>query len=550
MFTEGDMIEIFAKLHNMTNKTEQDIYIQSLMEINQIERERPRPGSATGKPKAFSVNYYILHNGKRTKVCKNGFMKTYGYTTKQCYRLSHLLQLNETPTDKRGQNVSGNSIPGSVLARLRAHVESFPTKVHHYTGKERKYFSSNMNLKIMYDMFIKKEHSFLISKLGSEKRLSYKFFWTYFNENYPDIGFGQPVKDACVTCEELNLKIKSPFLNENAKRTAVAELMVHKRKSKKFYASLKEITEECVSKPEENVGICIDFMANISLPCIPVQDTYYLRQLTLNVFGVHNLATRGCTIFIYHEGEGSKGSNEVCTMLDWYIKNKIDSNVKKLYLFGDNCSGQNKNNTMVRMMMYLCEIKRFNEVKLIFPVRGHSFMPNDRDFGIIRRKLKKEERYYTLDEVEDLIMKSSKIASKFSVIKMKVHDFINFSSWWPQFYKKTCLSDDSYGKNVPRNQKRNFAISQYREIAFTSKNPNTVQCKVNVAGFITDTFRLRNGEQPIQAPTTKAYASVLPINSKKMEDIRKTLIYIPEDKMDFWNPILSWPVTTASAEEN
>lgn len=64
-------------------------------------------------------------------------------------------------------------------------------------------------------------------------------------------------------------------------------------------------------------------MAKISLPCIPVQDTYYLRQLTVNVFGVHNLATTKCTIFIYHEGEGGKGANNVCTMLDWYIETKL-----------------------------------------------------------------------------------------------------------------------------------------------------------------------------------------------------------------------------------
>lgn len=95
-------------------------------------------------------------------------------------------------------------------------------------------------------------------------------------------------------------------------------------------------------------------------------------------------------------------------------------------------------------------------------------MPNDRDFDIIRRKLRSEERYYTLDEVVELIMKSSKIDSKFSVIKMNVNDFIDFHSWWPKYYKKTCLSDDSYGKNVPRNQKRTFAISTYREMTFSS----------------------------------------------------------------------------------
>lgn len=75
------------------------------------------------------------------------------------------------------------------------------------------------------------------------------------------------------------------FLDENAKRVAVAELMFHKRKSKKCYASLQEINTKCTANPHENVGIYIDYMANISLPCIPVQDTCCLRQLTVNVQG-------------------------------------------------------------------------------------------------------------------------------------------------------------------------------------------------------------------------------------------------------------------------
>lgn len=64
---------------------------------------------------------------------------------------------------------------------------------------------------------------------------------------------------------------------------------------------------------------------------------------------------------------------------------------------------------MVRMMMKLCETKRFDDIKLIFPVRGHSFIPKDRDFGIIRRKLRTKVRYYTVDKVVELKNKSSKI---------------------------------------------------------------------------------------------------------------------------------------------
>lgn len=82
-------------------------------------------------------------------------------------------------------------------------------------------------------------------------------------------------------------------------------------------------------------------MANVSLPCIPVQDIYYFRQLTVNVFGIHDFGTRKMTAFVHHEGNGGKGCNDVCTMIKWYIDNVINSEVENLYIFGDNCSGQN-----------------------------------------------------------------------------------------------------------------------------------------------------------------------------------------------------------------
>lgn len=56
----------------------------------------------------------------------------------------------------------------------------------------------------------------------------------YYKENY-DFRFGRPQVDVCSTCEDLGTKFKSTALNDNEKRTAVAELMVHKRRACKFY---------------------------------------------------------------------------------------------------------------------------------------------------------------------------------------------------------------------------------------------------------------------------------------------------------------------------
>lgn len=72
--------------------------------------------------------------------------------------------------------MSGNAIPGSVLSRLREHIELFPTKLDHYTGKERRYGSANLNLKIMHDIFVRKEKDLLTTTLGSEKGFISGFF--------------------------------------------------------------------------------------------------------------------------------------------------------------------------------------------------------------------------------------------------------------------------------------------------------------------------------------------------------------------------------------
>lgn len=51
--------------------------------------------------------------------------------------------------------------------------------------------------------------------------------------------FWRPQVDTCCVCEELSLKIKSPHLSNTNKRVAVAELMIHKSRSKKFYNAIK-----------------------------------------------------------------------------------------------------------------------------------------------------------------------------------------------------------------------------------------------------------------------------------------------------------------------
>lgn len=353
-------------------KNEQDIFLQTLIDKSDIKQRRPRKENATQRQNAFQ--FYVLKQTDKVKVCKKAFISLYGITEARVRRLCDLLNEGKSPIDKRGCHPKANTVPPEICQKIHEHILCFPRKKTHYAGKDIDYLDARLDVKKMHSMF-KEQYPDLDVK--------YKFYMQYFNKNF-SLRFGRPQVDTCITCEELSTKIKQSNLSENAKRSVVAQLMIHKRRAKKFYNKISSVQDLCKER-DDVAAITFDFMQNLPLPHIPIQNIFYLRQLWVHCFGIKDLKTGKSTFYMYHEGIANKGANEVCSMLMHYIKNNIGPNIKYLYLFSDGCPGQNKNNTMLRFMLALTDSKRFEKVYQYFPTRGHSFLPNDRDFGVIKK---------------------------------------------------------------------------------------------------------------------------------------------------------------------
>lgn len=56
-----------------------------------------------------------------------------------------------------------------------------------------------------------------------------------------------------------------------------------------------------------------DYLIDLSLSNIPVQDIFYYIQLTVNIFT--NLATNKFKLYIYHQSVSGKGPNSVNSFL-------------------------------------------------------------------------------------------------------------------------------------------------------------------------------------------------------------------------------------------
>lgn len=536
---EDDTLQIYTKFIDFDTKNEQDAYLQSLIECQPIKRKRPRcpadkADAANEKPKSRTFKYTVCTSSGRVQVCKNAFLAIHGISSDRVRRLCNLLSEGKSPKDARGKNTPGNTKPGHVIKCIEDHIASFPTKEAHYTSKTVRYLSASLNVKTMWQLFKEKNPDIAVT---------YKFYLKVFQENF-SLAFGRPQVDTCCQCEELSVKIKSPAINDVAKRVYVADLLVHKRRAKKFFKTMESVRHQCL-EDSEVAGISMDFMMNLQLPEIPVQETFYLRQLTMNVFNIHDIKTQHAKIYVYHEGVAKKGPNEVCSFLLDYMNNEINPNVKHLHLFSDGAGGQNKNNTVVRFLLAVVETGRFQTVHHYFPIRGHSFLPCDRDFSVIKRKIKRTDRIYTPKEYVELIAQCTVNLGKFTVQMVESKDIKDFKHWWPKFYKKNVVSTESCARSVPRDQKQHFNVSTFMEFVYSADHIGMVRALPFINGLVDHTFVLKSSSDKPDMPIELAYKEgCVPINTKKLDDVKKLQKFIPPGiANDFYEELFQWPTT-------
>lgn len=530
---ENNCMDIFTKFYSMDSKNQQDMFIHGLIDVHSVKQRRPRKDSPRLNTASFKYN--LLHGCTRVEVCLKAFTSVLDISTRRVRRVRELKQGGKTAEDKRGRFVS-YSLPLAVKIKVREHINSFPLKESHYSGEKIFYLSSDLHLKIMHKLYLEKH---------PDKKVSYSFYRSFFTENF-NYRFGRPQVDTCCTCEQLNLKIKSPHLNEVAKRAAVAELLIHKRRSRKFYSALKYESSEDGKKEDNVLSLAFDFMQNISLPKVPVQELFYLRQLTVNVFGICNIKDKTSLLYVYHEGEGKKGPDEVCSFLHDYFK-QIPVNITELRLFSDNCPAQNKNQAITRYMLSLTDSGRFKKIQHYFPVRGHSFLPCDRDFGIISRRLRRHEKIFSMHEITEHIILSGK-PGKFQVKEVKATDILNFKMWWKNYYKKTAVSEET--KHKPKQDKILFTVSSLYQFVYDHGMKGYIKAFPSINGLMSHTFFMRLQRDLPVPPNRGAYPTGrVPIKASKMADFTKLKQYVPNEHLAFYEDILNWPVNNNIQED-
>ena len=154
---------------------------------------------------------------------------------------------------------------------------------------------------------------------------------------------------------------------------------------------------------------------------------------------------------------------------------------KRIVIHADNCSGQNKNNAMIKYLMWRIENGLHNKITYSFMVAGHTKFSPDGFFGLFKLKLRNSE----VENLEDLV----KVVEKSSIEGYNTAQTIFNGSGTREvhFYKWTEFLNQFYNNIKDISKQHHFSLS--------ADNIGVIELKHEINGDMT-TINIMKKDKP------------------------------------------------------
>lgn len=434
-------LELFNKYYQL-DACGQGTYLLSLINLQQAKRHKN-----TGVEVRDTV-YYSIPNGYGTllRVCKKTFMEIFSVGRKRMFTIiskkkeGHVTFIDERTShkEKKYTQLHENMV---VM-----HIMRLPKEGSHYTRhhSSREYMSPDLNFHRLYQAY---------NKLHPNVPVSYKFYKSTFLKRFPNLSFKQPRTDTCKICDKLNCLIKAKHIN------AVTHLEIHHRKAE---AATQAMTEDIASSqlPGSDLHcISIDMQQVMFVPTLVHSEMFYRRQLSCYNFCIHLSNNNESYMCMWNESLGGRGGNEIASCIMKFVNAIALPKKDILTIWSDNCAGQNKNRMVLFILILLVTLGHFKQINHKFLMSGHSFLPCDRDFGVIEKR-KKRCKSFVPEDLQKMVSTARTYPPFFNVISM---DQINF------------LDIEKAADNIINTKKLNISKAVWLRIE--SEDPGVIHTK-------------------------------------------------------------------------
>ncbi|KAK3765674.1 hypothetical protein RRG08_026150 [Elysia crispata] len=302
-------------------------------------------------------------------------------------------------------------------------------------------------------------------------------FFTEFN-----LGFGRPKSDTCLICDRIATCLLNPNVQDDERDSLTREKELHLRKAESAYKLLSEKSKLAKTNPKYDV-FTFDFQQNLPCPNLSLSDIFYTRLLWTYNFGVHD------------------------------------------------CSSDDG-------IMHIWKMGIYKSVDHIFLQRGHTFLPNDRDFSSIELRKRKEMPLIPKEWIK--IIKESRLSKPFIVKEMTQEDFQDFKKASDETIKSTWKSET--GESIRYRDVMWFSYGQSEEIDETkpTEHKGQVWCRYTCSPFENwKKVPIFKRNQTATANVSLKYRQCLGVKAPKLRDLQalgKKKV-LPEYAVEFYNSL-------------
>lgn len=481
--------------------------------VSSVPPKTRRVRTGTGKRKESSRVFYFVKENVKCRVCKEFFLKTLCISHGPLETaLSGVSELGVfTGNDQRGRHEPQNKTKPEVMETVKLHIESFPKMESHYCRKstKREYLDPQLSINKMYELYVEHCKQKAEETKIEEPVVSQITYRRIFCQNY-NLSFFKPKKDQCIMCNNYSDK---QLRDENMKTEFEAHL-----KRRDEANSAKEAHKQRANNDKTFVSVTFDLQSVLQIPASNDSAMYYSRKISVYNLTVYEAAEpHKAYCFAWSELNGQRGSCEIGTALLQWIKQLPDT-VTEISLFSDTCSGQNRNQFISALFLYVVQNTNLQIVEHNFMEKGHSYMEVDSMHSAIETA-RKNVKIYTMNDWLNVFRLArsrrgkNKTSGKYIVKELLHSDMINLKDVAGNVIKNRTI--DNEGQRV------NWL--KVKVLRYEKDKPGLILFKYNHSDQDFKSIRTAGRGRPVQMPRVlpSLYQTQLSISEAKKKDLLK-----------------------------
>ena len=374
------------------------------------------------------LSYSVKSRGIIYPVCRSGFQAIHGITYKEMRVFLQKRKDSPTgalPSDQRGRMKPGCTIKGVKLERVHEHIRLLSVTSSHYSrikNPHRQYAGvEGLSVPILFSEY----QLWMKEKYPEEEQVLFSFYKKIFTTQY-NIAFKKPPTDLCNECAALGERVKTLRGREEPDQEELQDAQEEEEKHRALAREAQDLLKaQQAEEDQDSMVIAVDLQQTLPVPKLNINRAYYTRKLWLYNLCVYDVKAQKPTLYLWDETQGGRGADDIASCIHRWIRDNANGR-KKLKIFADNCAAQNKNRTIVLMALQKVHQKILDRVDFIYLVSGHSYLPCDRVFGNIEKKLRTLGNIPTPVRYASIIESSTKVPP--TIVRLGIADFLAFSA--------------------------------------------------------------------------------------------------------------------------